>query len=180
MENNDIKTTVLAGGCFWCTEAVFTRLKGIISVKSGYIGGTLINPTYEQVSTGSTGHIEAIKIEYDSSVIAFYDLLTVFFYTHDPTTMDRQGADIGKQYRSVIFYNDEHEKIEVENFINDLIKLNAYDKPIVTELEPMSTFYDAEDYHEKYYENHKNDSYCEIVIAPKIEKLQKRFAELLK
>lgn len=175
-----LSTTVLANGCFWCTEAVFNKLKGVVSVTSGYTGGNTANPTYDEVCTGETGHAEAIKIEYDPSIISFSDLLTVFFNTHDPTTLNRQGNDVGTQYRSAIFYATKEEKEVAEEIIKELIEAKAYPNPIVTEIKPLDVFYEAEDYHKNYYENHQNQAYCNLVIAPKLEKMQKRFAELLK
>jgi peptide-methionine (S)-S-oxide reductase len=171
---------VFAGGCFWCTEALFKSLKGVISVTSGYSGGSMENPSYEKVSGGATGHAEAIKIEFNPNVISYGDLLTVFFNTHNPTTLNRQGDDVGTQYRSVIFYTSDAQKIAAEKFVAELTESKAYDKPIVTEIKPFAKFYPAESYHQNYYEQNKNAPYCEIVIAPKIEKLQKRFSALLK
>jgi len=181
MDNSQRKQiAIFANGCFWCTEAVFSMLKGVESVAPGYIGGTIKNPNYEQVSSGNTGHAEAIKIEYDPSVISFYDLLTVFFNTHDPTTLNRQGNDIGTQYRSAIFYVNENQKQDAENLIKELNKSKAYDKPVITEVSPATEFFSAEKYHLDYYKNHQNAPYCQLVIAPKLEKVQKRFRELLK
>lgn len=171
---------VFANGCFWCTEAVFLSLKGVISVKSGYTGGAMPNPTYEQVSGGGTGHAEAIRIEYDPSIITYDDLLVVFFNTHNPTTLNRQGNDVGTQYRSAIFYADEEQKMKAEALIRELDDTKAYDVPIVTEVKPLGVFYEAESYHQNYYKNHSDEPYCQLVIAPKLEKLEKRFAELLK
>lgn len=178
--NSIIKTAVFANGCFWCTEAVFSMLKGVSSVKPGYTGGKITNPTYEQVSYGDTGHAEAIEIQYDSSIISYDDLLAVYFNTHDPTTLNRQGNDVGTQYRSVIFYTDDEQKNTAEKLINELNNSKAYDKPVVTEVQPLTEFYEAEDYHHDYYKNHQDQGYCQLVIAPKLEKLQKRFEKLLK
>lgn len=181
MENSKTKEIIiLANGCFWCTEAVFSSLKGVSSVKSGYTGGATKNPTYEQVSSGNTGHAEAIRIEFDPTVISIDDILTVFFNTHDPTTLNRQGNDIGTQYRSGIFYLNDGQRQKAEAFIKELNDSKAYDKKVVTELTPFTEFYPAEDYHDQYYAVHKDEPYCRLVIAPKIEKLEKRFAELLK
>lgn len=171
---------VFGGGCFWCTEAVFKMLKGVELVKPGYTGGTTENPTYEQVSGGNTGHAEVIYIEYDPSQIKYTDLLTVFFASHDPSTLNRQGNDVGTQYRSVVFYTTPAQKEEVEQFIRNLDESSKEGKPIVTEVVPLSTFYDAENYHKDYYENHKEDRYCEVIINPKVEKIQKQFTDLLK
>jgi peptide-methionine (S)-S-oxide reductase len=176
----NLKTAVFANGCFWCTEAVFSKLRGVISVKPGYTGGKMENPTYEQVSNGNTGHAEAIQIEFDPAVISYDDILAVFFNTHDPTTLNRQGNDVGTQYRSAIFYADDEQKSKAEALIKELNDTKAYEKPVVTEVVPLTKFYEAEDYHHEYYENNKSAPYCQLVIAPKVEKLQKRFAELLK
>lgn len=175
-----MQNAVFANGCFWCTEAVFSSLKGVSSVVSGYSGGTTPDPTYELVHTGTTGHAEAIKIEYDPAVISYDDLLNVFFNTHDPTTLNRQGNDVGTEYRSIIFYGDEEQKKAAEAFIAELNMSKAYDKPVVTEVKPLNIFYPAESYQQDYYKHHADQPYCQIVIAPKLEKLQKRFAELLK
>jgi len=171
---------VFAGGCFWCTETLFARLRGVVSATPGYAGGTVPNPTYEQVCSGTTGHAEAAKIEFDPAVISYEDLLTIFFFTHDPTTLNRQGNDIGTQYRSAIFYTNEGQKVEADRFIRTLEDNHAYDKPIVTHVEPLSLFYEAEDYHKNYYEHHKNQPYCDLIIGPKIEKLEKRYASMLR
>ena len=169
---------VFGGGCFWCTEAVFRSLRGIIDVAPGYAGGTVEHPTYEQVSEGTTGHAEVVRFEYDPSRISFRDLLNVFFATHDPTTVNRQGNDVGPQYRSVIFFTTEEQKRQAHDAIT---RLNAVPDgaSIVTTVEPLDRFWPAEDYHVKYYENHKDASYCQLVINPKLEKVQKEFAALL-
>ena len=156
---------VFGGGCFWCTEAVFGELKGVISVMPGYAGGITDQPTYESVSGGNTGHAEVIKIEYDPQQISFRDMLTVFFATHDPTTLNRQGNDVGTQYRSVILYTDEEQKNESKNFIKYLNESDKDDKPIVTEVKPLEKFYQAEDYHRKYYDNNSDQPYCQFVIS---------------
>ena len=176
----EFKTATFAGGCFWCTEAVFQRLKGVKRVVSGYSGGDTANPSYDQVSSESTGHAEAIQITFDPQVITFIDLLRVFFATHDPTTVDRQGADVGSQYRSVIFYHDEAQKNKVENYIQELTEKGAYDSPIVTQLKPYTKFYDAEKYHKNYYDKNSDAPYCRIVIDPKIQKLYKEFGDRVK
>jgi len=173
------ETAVFANGCFWCTEAVFTRLKGVQSVIPGYTGGTVPRPTYENVSLGTTGHAEAIKITYDPAVISYDDFLAVFFNTHDPTTLNRQGNDVGIQYRSAIFYNTPEEKEKAEHTIQELNEANAYDRPVVTEVMPLGTFYAAEDYHRNYYALHPDQRYCQLVIEPKLEKLHERFKSLL-
>ncbi len=172
-----MEVAVFGGGCFWCTEAVFDSLKGVLSVMPGYSGGEKPNPTYEEVSAGNTGHAEVTKVEFDPSEISYRDLMTVFFAAHDPTTLNRQGNDIGTQYRSVIFYTTEDQKQEAEKYIEEL-KLGGL--TIVTEVQPLGKFYEAEDYHKKYYESHKNQPYCELVIDPKLEKIQKQFSQLLK
>src|SRR6185369_15420145 len=160
--NNDLKAAVFANGCFWCTEAVFSMLKGVKSVKPGYTGGTLANPTYEQVCNGNTGHAEAIEIKYDPAVISYDDLLTVFFNTHDSTTLNRQGNDVGTQYRSGIFYADEEQKTKAEALVKELNEKKAYEKPIVTEVKPLAKFYEAEDYHHDYYKNNSSAQYCQL------------------
>ncbi len=171
---------VFGGGCFWCTEAVFKMLRGVTAVGPGYAGGTVANPTYDQVSSGKTGHAECIKIEFDPSQISYRNLLTVFFGSHDPTTRNRQGNDEGPQYRSAIFYTTPEQKIDAEKIIAEINASNASGAPIVTEVEPLDTFYDAENYHKDYYANNKGNAYCEIVINPKLQKVQKQFADLLK
>ena len=171
---------ILAGGCFWCSEAIFERLKGVNSVISGYTGGNTPNPTYEEVSTGSTGHAEAIKIEFDPEVISYNILLDVFFATHDPTTLNRQGPDVGTQYRSMILYVNEKQKETAEKYISDLTKDKVFNKPIVTEIKKFTDFYPSESYHRSYYENHRNNPYCVVVINPKLAKLRERFGKLLK
>ena len=174
------QVAVFGGGCFWCTEAVFKDLRGVISVMPGYSGGTVQNPTYEQVCAGSTGHAEATRVEYDPAQIRFKDLLTVFFATHDPTTLNRQGNDVGPQYRSAIFYTSEEQKNEALAFIKDIEASDPGGKKVVTEVTPFDVFYDAEDYHKNYYERNKSQPYCQVIIEPKVEKLQQKFADLLK
>lgn len=171
---------VFAGGCFWCTESVFLSLKGIISVMPGYTGGTVPDPTYEQVCAGDTSHVEAVRIEFDPGVITYDDLLAVFFNTHDPTAIDRQGNDVGKQYNSVIFYSNEEQKTKAEALIRELDDSKAYDRPIATQVRRSGEFYPAEDYHQRYYEHHKDAPYCQIVIEPKLAKLREKFRDLLK
>ncbi len=174
-----LKTAIFAGGCFWCTEAVFQRLKGVSSVLPGYAGGTAETATYEQVSSGTTGHAEVIKFEYDPEIISYNDLLTVFFATHDPTTLNKQGADEGPQYRSAIFYSNDEEKQQAQQFIAQLTKDGVFANPIVTTLEPLTEFYEAEDYHKNYYERNSGAGYCQVVIGPKIQKLKEKFSSLL-
>jgi len=170
---------ILGGGCFWCTEAVFKMLKGVVSVDPGYAGGITENPTYDEVSNGKTGHAEVIHIEYNPELVPYESLLTVFFGSHDPTTLNRQGADVGTQYRSAIFYTTSEQKEKAEKFIADINSSNEMGAKIVTEVAPLDKFYIAENYHQDYYANHKDAGYCELVINPKLEKVQKRFGELL-
>jgi peptide-methionine (S)-S-oxide reductase len=180
MSDMKSEVAVFGGGCFWCTEAVFDELRGVRSVVSGYAGGSVKHPTYEQVCGGRTGHAEVIRIEYDPSEIAFKDLLTVFFATHDPTTLNRQGNDVGTQYRSTVLYANEEQKREAEAFIKDLNDSKAFPNPLVTTLERLGEFYPAEDYHQKYYANNPYQPYCQYTIPPKLQKLHKQFTELLK
>lgn len=174
------EVAVLGGGCFWCTEAVFDELRGVTSVVSGYAGGHVKNPTYEQVCGGGTGHAEVIRIEFDPSQIAFRDLLTVFFATHDPTTLNRQGNDVGTQYRSAILYANDEQKRQAESFIKELEDAGTFSKPVTTTLEPSTDFYEAEPYHQKYFANNPYQAYCQVTIPPKLRKLHKQFADLLK
>ncbi|HEV8342714.1 MAG TPA: peptide-methionine (S)-S-oxide reductase MsrA [Candidatus Binatia bacterium] len=176
----ETEVAVFGGGCFWCTEAVFDELRGVASVMPGYAGGSIKNPTYEQVCSGTTGHAEVIRIEFDPRQITFRELLTVFFATHDPTTLNRQGNDAGPQYRSIILYASDAQKQEAEKFINELNDSSVYGKPIVTEVKPLGEFYEAEEYHRKYYENQPYQPYCQIIISPKMQKLYKQFTDLLK
>lgn len=173
------ETAVFGGGCFWCTEAVFKMLKGVSGVLPGYSGGTVPNPTYDQVCGGTTGHAECTQVEFDPAVISYRDLLTVFFGSHDPTTLNRQGADVGTQYRSVIFYTTPEQKEVAEKFIQEINESNAEGKPVVTEVIPLDVFYVAENYHQDYYARNKDEGYCEIVINPKLEKVVKNFGNLL-
>ena len=174
-------TATLGTGCFWCTEAVFEQLEGVISVTSGYAGGHVPNPSYKEVCTGETGHAECVQIVYDTSKISFDELLEVFWQVHDPTTLNRQGGDVGPQYRSVIFYHDDEQKQKSEKYKTELDKSGAYDNPVVTTLEPFTKFYKAENYHQEYYELNKNSNpYCSIVIQPKLEKFEKVFKDKLK
>jgi peptide-methionine (S)-S-oxide reductase len=169
----------LAGGCFWCTEAVFKRLRGVESVLSGYTGGEPANPTYEQVCSGRTGHAEAIEISFDPAQISYEDLLRVFFKTHDPTTLNRQGADVGTQYRSAIFYHDEEQKATAERVKSELDASGEFDGPIVTEITAAGPYYAAEDYHLDFYDRNREYGYCRVVIDPKITKLYKEFSGAL-
>lgn len=174
------ETAVFGGGCFWCTEAIFLRLKGVISAVPGYAGGTVDNPSYDQVSMGNTNHAEVVKIEFDSEVLTYEELLNVFFHTHDPTTLNKQGADEGTQYRSAVFYSSDEQKKLAEIFIKKLEESKEFKDPIVTTLESLTKFYEAEDYHKNYFETHKNAPYCQIVIAPKVHKLEDLYKEKLK
>ena len=178
--NEKLEITTLAGGCFWCTEAIFKRLKGIISVVPGYAGGTLENPTYEQVCSGETGHAEAIQIEFDAKIIPFKKILEVFWHTHDPTTLNQQGNDMGTQYRSAIFYHSENQKKEALESKIELEKEKIYKDPVVTEVVPFTNFYKAENYHKDYYDRNKEYPYCNFVIDPKIQKLMREFAKDVK
>lgn len=180
MSRTTSEIAVFGGGCFWCTEAIFKSLKGVSSVLPGYTGGTTKDPSYEQVSGGNTGHVESIKIEFDPAVISFDDLLAVFFNTHDPTTLNQQGNDVGRQYASAIFYSSEEQKAKAMALIAELNAEKAYDKPVVTAVRPLGEFYPAEDYHRDYYAAHKDAPYCQIVIAPKLEKLEKKFRSLVR
>lgn len=174
------EVAILGGGCFWCTEAVFKMLKGVLSVTPGYAGGSTDDPTYMRVSKGDTGHAEAIKIEYDPDLISFETLLTVFFATHDPTTLNRQGNDVGTEYRSIILYTSPEQKRVAEKFITELNASIAEGKPIVTEVKPLGKFYEAEQYHRDYYAKNQDQPYCQIVINPKLEKVKAKFAKLLR
>jgi peptide-methionine (S)-S-oxide reductase len=174
------ETATLAGGCFWCLEAVYRELKGVESVHSGYANGRRPNPTYEQVCTGTTGHAEVVQIEFDPAVITFRDLLDVFFTIHDPTTLDRQGNDVGTQYRSGIFTHDETQAAIAREKIDELTKERTWDDPIVTVVEPLSSFYPAEDYHAAYFERNGGQPYCQFVVAPKVAKARQKFATRLK
>ena len=175
------ETATLANGCFWCTEAIFEQLDGVISATSGYTGGETKKPTYKEVCSGETGHAEALQIVYDPKKISFDELLEVFWETHDPTTLNRQGADVGTQYRSGIFYHNEEQKQKAEKYKAELDKSGAFDKPIVTEITPFSKFYTAENYHQEYFENNENNNpYCKVVIRPKVDKFRKVFKDKLK
>jgi len=176
-----VDTATFGTGCFWCTEAIFESLNGVVKVTSGYMGGTKDNPSYEEVCNGSTGHAECVQITYEPSKVSYDDLLEVFFQVHDPTTLNRQGADVGTQYRSAIFYHTPAQKEKADFYKKEVDKSGAYEKPIVTEVTAASTFYAAEDYHQEYYQNNKNTNpYCSIVIRPKLEKFQKVFGKKIK
>jgi peptide-methionine (S)-S-oxide reductase len=178
--NKDVEIATIANGCFWCTEAIFARVKGIKSVIPGYSGGTASNPSYEQVCTGKTGHAEAIQIKFDPRIITFEKILNIFWHTHDPTTLNRQGNDAGTQYRSAIFYHDENQKKAAEKLKNELAEEGVFKDRIVTEITPFSNFYAAENYHKDYYENNRNAPYCSYVIDPKIEKLLLKYSDEIK
>ena len=169
------ETAVLGGGCFWCTEALFRRLKGVHSVMPGYAGGTLKNPSYHEVTTGTTGHAEVIKIDFDPSIIRYSDLLDIFFHTHNPTSLNRQGNDVGTQYRSIILYSTPEQKIQAEEKIQELGA--EFSEPIVTTVEPLTDFYDAEGYHKDYYEKNEYQPYCQVIIAPKVQKLMEKYKD---
>lgn len=179
--SKQLEKATLANGCFWCTEAVFQRLKGVEKVESGYSGGKIANPTYKEVCSGITGHAECVQITFDKNQISFTELLRVFFKTHDPTTLNRQGNDVGTQYRSAIFYHSDEQKRIAEEVIADLDKSGAFNSKIVTEVSPFTVFYKAEDYHQNYFnENKNNNPYCTFVIVPKLEKFEKVFKDKLK
>ena len=173
-------TATFGTGCFWCTEAIFERLNGVVKVTSGYGGGNVLNPTYEEVCTGTTGHAECCQIVYDSSIISFDELLEVFWKTHDPTTLNRQGNDVGTQYRSVVFYHTPEQKEKAEYYKKELDSSGAFKNPIVTAIEPYKNFYSAEAYHQEYYNSNPNQMYCRFVIMPKVEKFEKVYKDKLK
>lgn len=175
-----IELATLAGGCFWCLEAVFDELRGVESVESGYSGGRRPNPTYEQVCTGASGHAEVIRIAFDSDLISFHDILEVFFTIHDPTTLNRQGADVGSQYRSAIFYHSPEQKATAEEVIAEMTERGVWDNPIVTEVSELSDYYPAESYHQEYFVRNSNQPYCNAVVAPKVAKFRKAYLDKLK
>ena len=177
-KNGEVAT--LAGGCFWCLEAVFDELKGVESVESGYAGGLVPNPSYAQVCNGDTGHAEAVQVTFDPQVLSYHDLLTVFFSIHDPTTLNRQGADAGTQYRSAIFYHDQQQKEIASQVIKEITDSQIWTDPIVTELTPLDKFYPAEDYHQEYFAHNSFQPYCRVVIAPKVAKFRKQFVDSLR
>ena len=178
MENEQI--AVFGGGCFWCVEAVFNRLRGVKSAVSGYMGGHVDTPTYRQVCGGDTGHVEVVQVKFDPEEINYKDLLEVFFSVHDPTTLNRQGNDVGEQYRSVIFYTSEEQERQAEETIAELNASKAFPEPIVTTVEPAGTFYAAEEYHQEYFDNNRYQPYCQFVIAPKLKKFEKQFGEKMR
>ncbi len=179
-EPKQYQVATLGGGCFWCTEAVFTELQGVVKVEPGYSGGTVPNPSYKLVCTGTTGHAEVAQITFDPQVLSFADLLRVFFTVHDPTTLNRQGGDVGTQYRSAIFYHDEEQKKAAEQVIKEIEAEKVWHAPIVTEVVPFKAFYPAEDYHYNYFANNPNQPYCRVVIAPKVAKFREHYREKLK
>lgn len=180
VSNAKMDTATFGTGCFWCTEAVFQQVEGVSKVTSGYSGGKVENPTYKQVCSGTTGHAECLNIVYDPAKITFDELLEIFWQVHDPTTLNKQGNDVGTQYRSVVFYRNEEQKAKVEKYKAELNKSGAWANPVVTALEPFIKFYPAEDYHQNYYNENKGEGYCQFVIRPKVEKFQKVFKSKLK
>jgi len=174
------EVATLAGGCFWCIEAVFQEINGVESVVSGYTGGTTVNPTYQEVCTNSTGHAEAVQVRFDPSKISYREILEIFFSVHDPTTLNRQGGDVGTQYRSAIFYQSEEQKAVAEQLIGEFGKAHLWKKPIVTQILPMDKFYPAEDYHRDYFSQHPEQAYCQMVILPKVDRFRKQWAKRLK
>ena len=178
--NNKLEVATLGGGCFWCIEAAFDEINGVVKVESGYSGGTTQSPSYKQVCTETTGHAEVVQVTFDSTVVSFREILEIFFTAHDPTTLNQQGADIGTQYRSVIFYHTEKQKETAKQVIEELEKTKVWDRPIVTQIAAFVKFYKAEDYHDKYFALHPQAGYCRVVIAPKIVKLRKKYKEKLK
>jgi peptide-methionine (S)-S-oxide reductase len=178
--NTNLQTATLAGGCFWCLEAVYDEIKGVQGVESGYAGGHMDNPTYRAVCNGDTGHAEVVQVHFDPTVVSYRDLLNVFFAIHDPTTLNRQGADTGTQYRSAIFYHDDEQKKIAEDLIKDLNAQKIWDRPIVTEVTKLDKFYVAEDYHQEYFARNPYQPYCMAVVSPKVSKFRKHFIEMLK
>ena len=177
---NSTQTATFGGGCFWCTEALFQKLKGVESVESGYAGGNKANPSYEEVSTGLSGHAEAIQIKFDPKIISYQKLLDIFWHTHNPTTVNQQGADKGSQYRSIIFYHDDEQHKVAEQSKQEFNQSGAYSSPIVTQIVPFTNFYVAEEYHQNYYQNNSDAPYCSVVIDPKLKKLVKEYSDDLK
>jgi len=175
-----MEVATLGGGCFWCTEAIFSQLKGVEKAESGYSGGKLECPTYEEVSTGTTGHAEVVQINFDPDLISFKEILEIIFSTHNPTTLNRQGPDVGPQYRSVIFYHNDQQKAIAEQVIKEIAEEKIFDKPTVTQVEPFKAFYKAEEYHRDYFKRHPEQPYCSLVIAPKITKLRELYLSRLK
>jgi len=178
--NSNAAVATFGGGCFWCLEAIFDETRGVTDVRSGFAGGSVVDPSYRQVCDGDTGHAEVVQIRFDPEIVAYGELLAIFFGTHDPTTRDRQGADVGSQYRSIILYHDESQRAEAEGIIADLEREGVWKNPIVTELVPYEVFYPADDYHLDYFERNSAQPYCQVVISPKLEKFRKQFADNLK
>jgi methionine-S-sulfoxide reductase len=176
---DNLEIATLGGGCFWCLEAVYEQLQGVVKVESGYSGGTVPNPSYEAVCLGTTGHAEVVQLSYDSSVVSYRELLQIFFTIHDPTTLNRQGADVGTQYRSAIFYHTPQQKAVAEEVIAELEEAEIWDRPIVTEITPLDHFYKAEDYHQEYFRRNPNQGYCRVVIQPKVDKFRIKFSDRL-
>ncbi len=178
--SKSLEVATFAGGCFWCTEAVFDQLKGVVKVESGYSGGNVPEPSYEDVCTGETGHAESIQVTFDPSLVSYADLLRIFFTTHDPTTLNRQGADVGTQYRSAVFYHNPEQERIARQVVEEFERSKVWKRPIVTEVAPYKTFYKAEDYHQEYYTKNSRQPYCRVVIEPKIAKLREHYRERLK
>ncbi len=179
MSESNLQKATLGGGCFWCLEAVYQQVRGVVHVESGYTGGQTLNPDYDSVCTGKTGHAEVVQIEFDANVLTYQTILEIFFAIHDPRTLNRQGNDIGSQYRSVIYAHDKEQRMIAQDVIEQLTQENIFDQPIVTELADLPTYYKAEDYHQNYFNNHPEQGYCAFVVSPKVSKFRKQFAELL-
>jgi len=178
MASREVAT--VGGGCFWCIEAIFGEVAGVEKAESGYAGGTVPNPTYEQVCSGRTGHAEVVQVTFDPTILSYKDLLRIFFTVHDPTTVNRQGADVGTNYRSVIFYHNDEQRSQASEIIREVDQAGIWNGPIVTQLEPYEAFYKAEDYHQEYFKNNPNQSYCRVVIAPKVRKFREHYMQKLK
>jgi len=178
MASREVAT--VGGGCFWCIEAIFSEVAGVEKAESGYAGGTVPNPTYEQVCSGRTGHAEVVQVTFDPTILSYKDLLRIFFTVHDPTTVNRQGADVGTNYRSVIFYHNDEQRSQASEIIREVDQAGIWNGPIVTQLEPYEAFYKAEDYHQEYFKNNPNQSYCRVVIAPKVRKFREHYMQKLK
>ena len=179
MSESNLQKATLGGGCFWCLEAVYQQVRGVVHVESGYTGGQTLNPDYDSVCTGKTGHAEVVQIEFDANVLTYQKILEIFFAIHDPTTLNRQGNDIGSQYRSVIYAHDKEQRMIAQNVIKQLTQGNIFDQPIVTELADLPTYYKAEEYHQNYFNDHPDQGYCAFVVSPKVSKFRKQFSELL-
>ena len=179
MSESNLQKATLGGGCFWCLEAVYQQVRGVVHVESGYAGGQTLSPDYDSVCSGQTGHAEVVQIEFDPDVLTYQKILEIFFAIHDPTTLNRQGNDIGSQYRSVIYAHDQEQRMMAQNIIKQLTQGNIFDQPIVTELADLPTYYRAEDYHQNYFNNHPDQGYCAFVVSPKVSKFRKQFSELL-